>query len=155
MTTAAQTLAQFAINLQYENIPGEVIERAKACVIDTVGACTYGSTLPWSKIVIAYAEQYGKGGQSTILGTGRKVHAPMAALANGALAHAFEMDCLVQPSAGVHPGASLTAPGLAIAQEVGASGKDFITAVVAGGDGKNRIGDEWQQSAGNNCFHYP
>src|SRR4051812_4448516 len=155
MTTAAQTLARFATELQYDRIPGDVIERAKACVIDTVGACTYGSTLPWSKIVIGYAEQYGKGGQSTILGTGRKVHAPMAALANGALAHAFEMDCLVQPSAGVHPGASLTAPGLAIAQEVGATGKEFLTAVVAGGEGMHRIGDASKQSTEHIGFHAP
>jgi 2-methylcitrate dehydratase PrpD len=155
MTTAAQTLAGFATELQYDRIPAEVVERAKACVIDTVGACTYGSTLPWSKIVIGYAEQYGKGGQSTILGTGRKVHAPLAALANGALAHAFEMDCLVQPSAGVHPGASLTAPGLAIAEEVGASGREFITAVVAGGEVMHRIGDASKQSTEHIGFHAP
>jgi 2-methylcitrate dehydratase PrpD len=155
MTTAAQTLARFATELQYDRIPGDVIERAKACVIDTVGACTYGSTLPWSKIVIGYAEQYGRGGHSTILGTSQKVHAPFAALANGALAHAFEMDCLVQPSAGVHPGASLTAPGLAIAQEVGASGKDFITAVVAGGEVMHRIGDASKQSTEHIGFHAP
>jgi 2-methylcitrate dehydratase PrpD len=155
MTTAAQTLAEFATELQYDRIPGDVVERAKACVIDTVGACTYGSTLPWSKIVIGYAEQYGRGGQSTILGTAQKVHAPLAALANGALAHAFEMDCLVQPSAGVHPGASLTAPGLAIAQEVGASGRDFITAVVAGGEVMHRIGDASKQSTEHIGFHAP
>ncbi len=155
MTTAAQTLAEFATQLRYEQIPADVLDRAKACVIDTVGACTYGSTLPWSKIVIAYAEQYGKGGQSTILGTGKKVHAPVAALANGALAHAFEMDCLVQPSAGVHPGASLTAPGLAIAQEAGINGRDFITAVVAGGEVMHRIGDASKQSTEHIGFHAP
>jgi 2-methylcitrate dehydratase PrpD len=155
MTTAAQTLAEFATKLQYDSIPADVIGRAKACVIDTVGACTYGSTLPWSKIVIGYADQYGRGGQSSILGTSLKVHAPLAALANGALAHAFEMDCLVQPSAGVHPGASLTAPGLAIAQEVGASGIEFLTAVVAGGEVMHRIGDASKQSTEHIGFHAP
>lgn len=155
MTTAAQTLAEFATKLKFESIPADVIERAKVCVIDTIGACTYGSTLPWSKIVIGYAEQYGRGGQSSILGTQQKVHAPYAALANGALAHAFEMDCLVQPSAGVHPGASLTAPGLAIAQEVGASGKEFLTAVVAGCEVMHRIGDASKQSTEHIGFHAP
>ncbi len=155
MTTAAQTLAEFATQLQYDRIPADVIGRAKACVIDTVGACIYGSTLPWSKIVIGYADQYGKGGQSSILGTAIKVHAPVAALANGALAHAFEMDCLVQPSAGVHPGASLTAPGLAIAQEVGASGSEFLTALVAGGEVMHRIGDASKQSTEHIGFHAP
>ena len=155
MTTAAQTLAEFATQLQYDRIPANVIERAKACVIDTVGACTYGSTLPWSKMVIAYATQYGTGGQSAILGTGLKVHAPHAALANGALAHAFEMDCLVQPSAGVHPGASLTAPGLAVAQETGASGREFLTALIAGGEVMHRIGDASKQSTEHIGFHAP
>ncbi len=153
--TAAHTLAEFATALQFERVPANVIERAKDCVIDTVAACTYGATLPWSKIVIDYAERYGKGGASAVLGTRLKVHAPLAALANGALAHAFEMDGLVQPSAGVHPGASLTAPGLAIAQETGASGKDFITACVAGGEVMHRIGDASKQSTERIGFHAP
>lgn len=154
-TAAAQTLAEFATGLQFDRIPANVIERAKDCVIDTVAACTYGATLPWSKLVIAYAGQYGKGGASAIFGTPLKVHAPHAALANGALAHAFEMDSLVQPSVGVHPGASLTAPGLAVAQEIGASGKEFITAFVAAGEVMHRIGDASKQSSEKLGFHAP
>jgi 2-methylcitrate dehydratase PrpD len=83
-----------------------------------------------NKIVIDYAGRYGKGGNSVILGTPLKVHAPHAAFANGALAHAFEMDSLVQPGVGAHPGA----------QEIGASGKGLITAFVAGAEVLYRIG---------------
>ncbi|MBI4190117.1 MAG: MmgE/PrpD family protein [Betaproteobacteria bacterium] len=155
MTTAAQTLAEFAAGLKFDSIPSAVIERAKDCVIDTVGACIYGSTLAWSRIVIGYAERYGKGGRSAIIGTPLKVQAPHAALANGALAHAFEMDSLVQPSVGVHPGASLTAPGLAVAQETGASGKEFITAFVAAGEVMHRIGDASLHSSEKLGFHAP
>ena len=153
--SAARTLAEFATSLRFERIPKEVVERVKDCVIDTVAACTYGSTLPSSRIVIAYALQYGKGGASAILGTPHTVYAPHAALANGALAHAFEMDCLVQPSVGVHPGTSLTAPGLAVAQEAGASGREFITALVAGGEVMHRIGDASKQSTEKIGFHAP
>ena len=105
MTTAAQTLSQFAVDLKYDAIPAVVIERAKDCLIDTIGVCTFCSTLPESHIVIDYAKRYGKGGASSIFGTKEKVHASQAALANGALAHSFEMDCLVQPGVGCHPGA--------------------------------------------------
>ena len=42
MTNASQTLAEFAVGLSYDRIPAEVIERAKDCVIDTVGACVFG-----------------------------------------------------------------------------------------------------------------
>ena len=45
MTTAAQTLAEFATTLQFDQIPAAVVRRAKDCVIDTVAVCTYCSTL--------------------------------------------------------------------------------------------------------------
>src|SRR5258705_8569105 len=46
--SASHTLAHFASNLAFEEIPPDVVERAKACMIDTVSAAYYGSTLPWS-----------------------------------------------------------------------------------------------------------
>ena len=49
------------------------------------------------------------------------MQAPAAALANGALAHAFELDSLTRPGAGAHPGATVLPPALAVAQQVGAS----------------------------------
>lgn len=58
MTTPAQTLGRFAAELKYESIPSEVAERAKDCIIDTVGVCTFGSRLPWSRMVAAYAQRY-------------------------------------------------------------------------------------------------
>jgi 2-methylcitrate dehydratase PrpD len=111
--------------------------------------------VPSSKPVLAYAEQYGKGGRSTVLGTSLKVHAPMAALANGVFAHSFEMDNLVSPSVGVHPGASLLPPALALAQEVEPSGRDFITAFVAGFEVLHRIGDAALETVEKLGFHAP
>ncbi|HEX3505267.1 MAG TPA: MmgE/PrpD family protein [Xanthobacteraceae bacterium] len=155
MMTAAQVLADFATKLQFDEIPQAVVERAKDCIIDIVGVCAFGSTVPSSKPVLAYAEQYGKGGGSTVLGTPLKVHAPMAALANGVFAHSFEMDNLVSPSVGVHPGASLLPPALALAQEVEASGRDFITAFVAGFEVLHRIGDAALETIEKIGFHAP
>ena len=79
--------------------------------------------MPWSRIVIDYAERTGPGGKSQSSAAGTSVQAPAAALANGALAHAFELDSLTRPGAGAHPGATVLPPALAIAQEVGAAGK--------------------------------
>lgn len=155
MTTAAQTLADFAVNLQYEQIPQTVIETAKDCVIDIVGVCAFGSTVPSSKPVLSYAERYGKGGRSTVLGTSLKVQAPMAALANGVFAHSFEMDNLVSPSMGVHPGASLLPPALAVAEEIKVSGREFIAAFVAGFEVLHRIGAAAQEKIEKLGFHAP
>jgi 2-methylcitrate dehydratase PrpD len=155
MATAAQTLADFAVKLQFEQIPQDVVERAKDCIIDIAGVCAFGSTVSSSKPVLAYAERNGKGGHSTVLGTSLKLHAPMAALANGVFAHSFEMDNLVSPSVGVHPGAALLPPALAVAQEVDVSGREFITAFVAGFEVLHRIGDAARDSVEKLGFHSP
>src|SRR5438128_7452140 len=112
-------LAEYAAGLRYEDLPPEVGASAKDCIIDTVAACICGSALPWSRIVIDYAKRTGPGGRSHILGDGGAVQAPAAALANGALAHAFELDALTRPGAGAHPGATVLPPALAVAQGAG------------------------------------
>src|SRR5207247_3647747 len=117
------------------------------CIIDTVAAIICGAALPWSRIVTDYARRTGPGGKSNILGTkGPAVQAPAAALANGALAHAFELDSLTRPGAGAHPGATVLPPALAVAQQQGVAapkalgGRDLIAAFVAGNEVMIRVG---------------
>ena len=148
-------LARYAAGLKYEDLPAEVIACAKDAIADTVAACICGSSLPWSRIVIDYAERTGPGGRSKILGRGSAVQAPAAALANGALAHAFELDSLTRPGAGAHPGATVLPPGLAVAQQIGASGKALIAAFVAGNEVMIRIGRATGHTNEARGFHAP
>jgi len=138
--TAARTLAEFAIGLNYENIPAAARERARQCIIDTTGAALFGSRLPWSRIVAGHAQQCGGNGASRIVGTALKVSTPAAALANGVCAHAFELDSLRKPGAGVHPGAILLPAALAVAEAQHSSGRDLLTAFVASAEVMFRIG---------------
>src|SRR5580698_6332520 len=132
MAGETKALAQFAAGLRYEDIPAPAVAIAKACIVDTVGVVLFGSTLPWSRIVADYVHHVGNGA-STVLGPDfQKASAPGAAFANGAFAHAFEFDNLRQPSTGVHPGATVLTGALAAAEEAQASGKELITAFVAG-----------------------
>src|SRR5580658_5872045 len=148
-------LAEFGAALRYEDLPASVVQQAKDCIIDTVAAGICGSALPWSRIVIDYAERTGPGGTSHILGRGSAVQAPAAALANGALAHAFELDSLTRPGAGAHPGATVLPPALAVAQEVGATGKALIAALVAGNEVMIRIGRATGHTNEARGFHAP
>ena len=149
-------LAEYAAGLRYDDLPPEVVQRAKDCITDTVAVITQGSSLPWSRIIIRYAQRIGAGGRSRILGTdGPNVQAPAAALANGTLAHAFESDNLTRPGAGVHPGGTLLPPALAVAQELGSSGRDLITAVIAGFEVMYRIGRATKHSNERHGFHAP
>ena len=149
-------LAEYAAGLRYEDLPGAVVAAAKEAIIDTIAACICGAALPWSRIVIDYAERTGPGGTSRILGRGSAVQAPAAALANGALAHAFELDSLTRPGAGAHPGATVLPPALAVAQQQGGlSGKALIAAFVAGNEVMIRIGRATGHTNEARGFHAP
>jgi 2-methylcitrate dehydratase PrpD len=157
MANETVQLAEYAAGLRYEDLPAEVVACARDCIIDTVAACICGSALPWSRIVIDYAERTGPGGTSRILGRGSPVQAPSAALANGALAHAFELDALTRPGAGAHPGATVLPPALAVAQDarVNASGRALIAAFVAGNEVMIRIGRATGHTNEARGFHAP
>src|SRR5689334_3437841 len=118
MAGETERLASYAATLRLQDLPAPVIQRAKDCIADTIAAIAFGAALPWSRIILGYATARGAGGKSFILAPGAaRVQAPMAALANGALAHAFEMDNLTWPNTGVHPGGTMFTAALAVAQE--------------------------------------
>ncbi len=154
-SSASRTLAQFALELSFEDIPPVVIERAKACIADTIGAAYFGSKLPWSGIVLEYAQRTSAPGASRVIGTSAKLQPAYAAMVDGAFAHAFELDSMCQPSVGAHPGASLTAPGLAIAHTQLISGRELITAWIAACEVMYRIGEAAHHSSERIGFHAP
>jgi len=156
MATAAQTLAQFAADLKFDDIPQDAIARGRDCIIDTIAAASYGAQFPWSRLVIDYAQRYGAGGPCSIFGVpGAKVQAPFAALANGALGHAFEQDSVRDPGAGSHPGATVLPALLAACEETGADGKQALTAYVAAVEVMFRIALATHHSPEHVGFHAP
>ncbi len=156
MTEAAtRFLARYAVDLRYRDIPSEVIGRVKDCLLDILTVSLYGSTKPWSKHVVRHVTALGLAGRATILGDKRRAPAQLAALANGAMAHAFELDNVRQPGAGVHPGATAFLPALAVAEERRVDGKSFLTACVAACEVMSRIGVAAGNSLEHRGFHAP
>ena len=149
-------LAEYAAKLRYQDVPADVVQRAKDTITDAVGTIVFGYDLPWSRIIVAHARRSGPGGKSRILGLGGPlVQAPSAAFANGALAHAFELDNLTKPGSGVHPGAILLSAGLAVAQERGFTGRDLLTAFIAGSEVMIRVGRATKHTNEARGFHAP
>ena len=152
---ATQRLARFALDLNYKQIPAVVIDRAKACILDTLAVSLYGSTKPWSRTVVEFLRDSGNQGDSTIFGAGWKAQAAQATLANGVMAHAFELDNVRQPGAGVHPGATAFLPAFAMAEVKKADGKALLTAFVAACEVMSRIGVAAGNSLEKRGFHAP
>lgn len=136
-----EMLAKYAASLKYEDLPKEVTEIAKKCILDSVGI-TLGATtqgLGHEKL-LGLIKNIGGREESTILGLGYKVPACMAAFANGALAGALDYDDILDDIP-MHPSDVTVPASLAIAEHKGrVSGKDLITAVTLGNDIICRMG---------------
>jgi 2-methylcitrate dehydratase PrpD len=149
-------LGEYGVGLQFEDIPSDVVDRAKLTIADVIGVMTFGSTRPSGGIATTYAERYGMPGDSRVIkpgGTG--VDAGMAALANGVLAHSFELDGATRPPVGVHPSATIFPAALAVAQQEDVSGAELIAAFVAGSEIAIRIGRATGRSNERRGFHSP
>src|SRR5215470_15416654 len=156
MANETAQLAAYAARVHFDDLPRDVVQRAKDTITDSVATMVYGHHLPWSQIVLSYAGRTGLGGNSRVLGPGGPfMQAPAAAFVNGALAHAFELDNLTRPGAGVHPGAVLLSSGLAVAQERRLSGRALIEAFVAGSEVMIRIGRATKHTNEARGFHAP
>ncbi|WP_419944407.1 MmgE/PrpD family protein [Candidatus Poriferisodalis sp.] len=136
-TNPTAALAEFLAEVG-GSVPERLTDIAQNCVADTLGCMIYGAVLPWTRTAAAYARQTGGSGSSPIVGGGRTT-APMAAFANGAAAHAFELDDVHEESIS-HPGAVVIPAVLALAEELGAGGSDALDAIVVGYEAMGRAG---------------
>jgi 2-methylcitrate dehydratase PrpD len=139
----APAIAEFASGLTYEAIPPRVREAAMLHVVDTIGVCIAGASPGEESGAAArrLAAQWGGGGAAgaTVLGLGAPVRAELAALLNGALAQALEMDDK-HGSSLARPGSTVTPAVLAAAEARGLALRDVVTAVVAGYEAMIRLG---------------
>jgi 2-methylcitrate dehydratase PrpD len=162
---SAQLLSQYAADLRYEDIPSQVREHTKRCILDSLGVTIAAGTLGLGHTQLVELIKEGGGNkESTILSFGGKVPAWMAAFANGAMARAVNYDDNHDESI-AHPSGVTLSSVLAVAERVGnVSGKDLITAVTLGNDITCRMGlsicqrpkgvnpEEWFLSAVNGTF---
>ncbi len=150
---ATADLAAFASRLVFEQIPPAVIARVRLSLLDGIGVCLHGATLPWTRHVQDMVQAQGARPSATVFATRHKTSWSQAALANATAGHAFEMDDIHTESV-VHPN-SLTTP-VAIAYAEGhpeLSGRDLLTAIVAGCEVGTRIGNAATTRLFLNGFH--
>jgi aconitate decarboxylase len=133
-------IADFVANLRYEAISAEVIARIKLLILDSLGCAIFGADLPWSRILRDTLTTVDTTQACTIWGTRGKLSAPHAALLNGTLVQSFELDDVHRVGV-LHVGAVTLPPILAITELTPQmSGRDFLTACVAGYEIGPRVG---------------
>ena len=138
--TPTRALASFASELRYEVIPPAAIAHVKTCLLDNLGCGLYAAHLPWCRILFEMIQDEGGSGRVTCWGQPARSTVTSAALYNGTAGHAFEFDDHHHASH-IHPGSMTIPAALAAAEHVGGiSGRELLTAVVAGYEVATRIG---------------
>lgn len=134
-------LARFAAELRFEQIPAGVVARAEDLLVDWFGSALAGRGARPVEILQRFAAAMGPAdGPSEVLPSRRRTSPLFAALINAAASHVAEQDDVHNGSV-FHPGAVVFPPALAVAQALGAPGRELLAAVVAGYEVGIRVGE--------------
>lgn len=135
-----QQLAEFSSSLRFAHLPDAVVSKTKLCIIDTLGCCVFGASLQPVKKLAAMVAMEGGAPTASAFGLPLRTSASLAALLNGTSAHAFQLDEIHLEST-LHPGSLALPAAFALAEaDRTISGRDLITAMVAGYEVGIRIG---------------
>lgn len=124
-------ISEFIHDTTYASLPQKVVDTARTAITDFIGVALAGAGEPINALLHEYARDVGGNEQATVIGSGYRTSAGMAAMLNGAIGHALDFDDWSMAVHG-HPSVFLVPPLMALAEQYGFSGKDIITAYVAG-----------------------
>ena len=124
-----RAIAQFVSRIKFEDLSDEVVKEAKRRVIDTLGCLMSGYNQDATIAARKLALQYPTGLGATIIGTKQKVHADVAALANGTAIRYLDFNDTYLSVEPQHPSDTI-APLLALAEARELPASDLLTAIV-------------------------
>ena len=128
-TTLAHRLADYACALRFEDLSPAVVHEVKRRVIDSFG-CALGA---WDEepcaIARKVASEFSAKNGSTIIGTDHKTPPDWTAFANGCCIRYFDYNDTYLSKEPAHPSDNISA-ALAVAESVGATGPELITAIA-------------------------
>ncbi len=127
----SQLVGRWIAELRWDDVP-EVVR--KAClegVFQSVAGGVAGFAMPETKIALEMARRDGEKGPSTIFGDGLKVPTATAIFVNAAMFCSLEQQEM-HVASGSHPYQVIVPVALVLAERMESTGKDFLTAILAG-----------------------
>jgi 2-methylcitrate dehydratase PrpD len=131
--TYTTELSEYVARLSYGTLPEPTVRAAKRVTLDLLGVLFPATKYGPGRVMNEYVRDQGGRSRATVVGTDIRTSTPNAALANGTMAADMEQDD-VHPEAGTHPSSVYVPALLAVAEDIDASGQDWITALVASYD---------------------
>ena len=145
-------IAQRAAALAWQDLPDDLVERTKQCLLDWFAVTMAGAQEELTGILVSEALEDGARGPATLVGRSETVLPSTAALINGAASHALDYDD-VNFSMGGHPTVTVVPALLALGEQTKASGRLFIESFVAGYETSGRVGRLVSPSHYQKGFH--
>src|SRR5436309_163327 len=133
-------LADRIASFRFGHLPPEVVTHAKLALLDTLGAMLAASSprCPAGRLIMELVRRLGGVPEASLVGQGRRTSCVNAALANGTLAYACDIEPL-HAAAIVHAPAVVVPAALAVSEAVRADGKRFLGAMVVGIETAGRV----------------
>src|SRR6266542_1604262 len=125
----AESLASYAVGLDYNRMPENIVHEAKKRIIDSFGCGIGAFNAQPVRIARELAERANNPKGSTILGTRRKTTPDQAAFVNGMMVRYFDYNDTYLSLEPAHPSDNV-GPCLAVASEQGSSGKELLLSVA-------------------------
>ncbi|MGY9107825.1 MAG: MmgE/PrpD family protein, partial [Alphaproteobacteria bacterium] len=126
--------AQWAADLSFEDIPTEVITFAKRSILDGMGCSVRGTLMEAGRFILSYVGNIaGEAPEASIWGTDIRVTARLAGMINGATAQTPNTGADHHAS-GIHTNYLMPQTAIALAEKEGRTGRDVLTAYVAGNE---------------------
>lgn len=136
--TISRRMAEFAVGLQYQDLPKEVVHEAKRYLYDSIG-CALGSmhTTDVNIVRDIYADMGGKQ-EATVLGFGDRLPAINVSLVNSLMVRSLDFNDIYWKEDPSHP-SDLIPAALAVGEAVGASMKEVLVGIVLGHEFEQRL----------------
>jgi 2-methylcitrate dehydratase PrpD len=144
--TAAERLAEWALELELDDVPDDVVRAAKLHLLDTLGCGLAATAFDVAREGVETMAELGGDDEATVIG-GAGLPAPNAAFANAMVCHGLDFDDTHSDSV-AHVSVVTCPTALAVAESVGASGRDALASVIAGNEVVTRVG-----MAASGLFH--
>jgi hypothetical protein len=149
----SRDFARFVAGLRYEDLPAEVVDRAKGVTLQALCSALVAHDMPAAKAALALMqeEEAGGGGAASVLTRGARLTTGGAAFVNAEMILAGgKWDTFRMLT---HPGTAILPAALAAAEQRGSSGREFLTAIAAGYEVMERMAAEFIPTVMARGFH--
>jgi 2-methylcitrate dehydratase PrpD len=134
----SEQIGDYITQLEYEDLPGPVVDQAKWVILDAIGVAIASWDTAWSLAVYNMVRKKAGSPESTIFYFGNKAPDMNAALVNAMFIQSMDLN---DDLSGIHTGGILPPTAMAVGEPQLSTGREIITSIVIGYDVASRLAE--------------